>query len=366
LYTLVLSGLQNGSGEILREYESLNSAAAAACLAPVTHIYTDLDGTMLAPGGRLLTAHDGTPSAALAVRLVALKQAGIEIIAVTGRNRAQGTEIIRMLNLQTLIGELGTIVQDGYGANAVSHYNLGEWASLTLAPGLSPGELPDGKTPANMIQDSGVIARLEAAFPGKLELHNPYRDSREVTIMLRGCIDATDANNILACEQLPLQLSDNGIIHPQKHTLKDCSQIHVYHLMPRGTSKAAAVAANMRQRGISREQTVALGDASGDIQMGEHTGCFVWTGHTLPPAGQGVQAPAGQGATASAGQSVPAPVGGGVPEPSGQNAAAPAGQGGAEGAAVVSTGSKTFFVSEGRTADGWAEFADALLAAKAR
>jgi len=253
----------------------VGSPTAASVLSRVTHIYTDLDGTLLAPGGRLLTNHAGKPSSMLAQALTALKVAGIEVILVTGRNRIQATEILRLLDLNSFIGEMGTVLQVGYGADAEISYALGHWSEVVLQEGLTPGEIPDGLTPFEVIAQSGAIDRLFDAFPNKLEHHRPYGDSREVTQMLRGSVDMAVAKTLLAEEILPLELLDNGVIHPKIHTLKDVDEIHAYHLVPRGTSKASAVAADITRRGLMPEQTLAIGDAVSDVWMGKHTGSLV-------------------------------------------------------------------------------------------
>jgi hydroxymethylpyrimidine pyrophosphatase-like HAD family hydrolase len=270
---------------------------------------------MLAPGGRVLTTNDGTPSVEVPRALVELKLAGIEIILVTGRNRQQGTEILRLLNLEHFIGELGCVVQNGYGSLATVEYDLGSWTGGQYSRSM-------GITPYELIARSGVIEQLSKEFAGRLEPHNPYGDPREVTQMMRGCIDAAEAASVLASAALPLQLYDNGIIHPKVHTLCDCSEIHIYHLMPPNTGKGFAVAADMARRGLKREQTVSIGDAIGDTEMGEHTGSFVLTRNSAKSH--------------------------------------------LEEAAVLSNSRiKLGFVTKGATADGWVEFATALLAAKA-
>ncbi|MDR0346866.1 MAG: Cof-type HAD-IIB family hydrolase, partial [Coriobacteriales bacterium] len=253
----------------------LTSKAARAQLAGVTHVYSDLDGTLFAPGGKLLANHAGEPSTATAEALVALKRAGIEVIIVTGRNGAQGNELLRILDLQTFIGELGCLVMEGFGARARVTYNLGNWASTVLASGLPPGELPAATSPYQLIERSGVIERLYAAFPGKFEPHRPYPGERMVTHAFRGFVNGDKVAALLEQEALPLLLVDNGEIHPQQHTLIDCPEIHIYHLMPRGVSKASAVAADIAQRGLRPEQTLAIGDSKADIEMGEHTGSLV-------------------------------------------------------------------------------------------
>jgi len=106
--------------------QHLDSPAARAALAHVTHVYTDLDGTMLAPGGRLLANHHGKPCLELANALVLLKQADIETIIVTGRDAVSCTEIMRLTNLDQFIAEMGGITQFGYGATMKKSFNLGE------------------------------------------------------------------------------------------------------------------------------------------------------------------------------------------------------------------------------------------------
>jgi len=322
----------------------------------ITHVYTDLDSTMLAPGGKLLTTHDGKPSAALAEALVSLKCAGIEVIIVTGRNGIQGDDFLRLLDLNTYIGEVGCVVQQGFGMKKQLSYELGDWVGTVLDNGrefgdrmgavsddnpepgnqagailgnsLDLGALPEGLSPCQLMQKSGVIDRLTTEFAGKLELHNPYPSERKVTFAFRGLVDAEKVARLLADEPLPLELADNGEIHPLAHTLIDCPEIHIYHLVPRGTSKALAVKADITRRGISREQTLAIGDSMGDIEMGDCTRSLVVMGNAL-------HSRTTQEALATR----------------------------AKRAARDGRDATTLFTSES-TSDGWVEFAQALLSAQ--
>jgi hydroxymethylpyrimidine pyrophosphatase-like HAD family hydrolase len=299
----------------------VTSSEARHYLQAITHIYTDLDGTLFAPGGRLLTNHAGEPSTATAEALVALKHAGIEVIIVTGRNGAQGSEMLRILNLQTFIGELGCLVMEGFGANARTSYELGDLDDLVLAPGLAPGELPAGMTPYQLIAQSGTIERLLATFPGTLEPAAFYPSTRTVTHAFRGFIDLNHAEDVLSREPLPLTLVDNGQIHPPTHTLVDCPEIHIYHLVPRGASKARAVATDMARRGLMSGTSLAIGDSKADVEMGAHTGLFVVMGNALHSVA--VQTTLSE---------------------------------------LTAQGNVALY-TKGSTADGWVEFAHALLAA---
>lgn len=311
-------------------------------LEHITHIYTDLDGTLLAPGGKLLTAHDGSPSAALAQALVALKAAGIEVIIVTGRNGNQGQEFLRLFDLETFIGELGCMVMVGTGQGQRIYYELGDWANTVVVPGLAPGQLPPDVTPYQLMLQVGAVDRLIAAFPGKLEFHAPYPNERTVTHALRGFVDNAAVKAFLATEELPLELKDNGVIHPQEHTLVDCPEIHVYHLVPQNTSKARAVKADMERRGLNRAQTLAIGDAAGDVEMGEHTGSLVVLGNALESKAV-LDALEARGAGGPGSREI---------DERGDDRTSPH----SEDAITLYT--------RGSTADGWVEFAQALLAAR--
>ncbi len=255
--------------------QKLNSPAAQETLAQITHVYTDLDGTLLAPGGRLLTGHNGKPSTLLAKVLVKMKQAGINVIIVTGRDAASATEIMRLLNLEQFIAEMGCITQFSYGAYAEKQYNLGDWTAEHFNEATAE---TTGSTPHDLIAQSGALEDLLSHFSGRLEVHALKGSSREVTYMLRGDVDTSPGGmveRLLAQHEPPLQLLDNGIIHPRDHGLLHVRDVHVYHLMPRGTGKGNAVAIDMATKGLSAAETVAIGDAEGDADMGRYTGSFV-------------------------------------------------------------------------------------------
>ena len=74
-----------------------------AFLADVETIYTDLDGTMFAKGGTFFTDDSGMPSIEGPRALQALREAGVEVVIATGRNRAQTAEISRILNIPVFI-----------------------------------------------------------------------------------------------------------------------------------------------------------------------------------------------------------------------------------------------------------------------
>lgn len=253
---------------------NLKSAEAQEMLKQVELIYTDLDGTMLAPGGRIFVNHDGEPSDQLCHTLNALKAAGIEVIIVTGRSRSSLAEIIRLMDLSGFMGEIGTVSQQGQGYVGKHRFHTGEM----------PYDPTCGKTPYQIIQESGIVDELINKFPGLLE----YQPSaqREVTHLLRGRIQLDEVQAFLDKAALPLRITDNGRINkiegPSKLDLS--KDVHVYHILPKGCSKAHAVRADIHHRALDRSKTLAIGDALTDVRMGQECGVFVTVQNGLKSA----------------------------------------------------------------------------------
>jgi hydroxymethylpyrimidine pyrophosphatase-like HAD family hydrolase len=247
-----------------------DTPAALEALARVELLYTDLDGTLLGLGGSLLVNESGLPSAGTAEAVVRVNQACLPVVLVTGRNRVQCTEITRMLGWSGFIAELGCVIVPERGAPPI--YNTGIWA---------PDELKPGETPYQRIVRSGALDALASAFPGRLEPHTPYHLNREATVLLRGSLDLAKAQDILAKLDLPVTIVDNGIIHPPNTGLVDIDEMHAYHLMPPGVSKADAVRVDRKRRGLAREQTASIGDAVTDVEMADSVGVGVLVANCL-------------------------------------------------------------------------------------
>ena len=145
-------------------------------------LYADLDGTLLGRGASLMHDGDGVPTM-LGVRAIeACVRAGVEIVLMSGRRRAQVSEPARLLG-QTLLR-----VRDRRGPR---HRRRVEW----LADGMLPDE--DGTTIHDQVAAAGAPALLLERFAGLLEEHDPWNTGREVTHVLRGNIDADIADLVL-------------------------------------------------------------------------------------------------------------------------------------------------------------------------
>jgi phosphoglycolate phosphatase len=229
-----------------------SGAAGVRCL------YLDLDGTLLGRGASLL--HDGEGNVTIeGVRAIqACLRADVEVVLMSGRRQAQVKEDARLFGQTAYIYEAGaSLVLDGE-----EHWLTGE---------LVPGEL----TVAEQIERTGAPALLLETYRGRLEYHEPWHLNREVSHLFRGLIDAFEADELLADNgHEELRLVDNGVVNRRSPDLAALPHVRGYHLVPKGASKAAAVALHMQIRGYAREETFAVGDSREDLACAEHVGSF--------------------------------------------------------------------------------------------
>ncbi len=268
-------------------------------------LYLDLDGTLLGRGASLV--HDGEGNVSFeGIRAVqACLRAGVEIVLMSGRRRAQVAEDARLLGQSAYIFEAGACVvlgagllgaprdvrgasdggaNDG-GANASGEVR-GDDARRPAPPtggapaggeehwltgSLLPGEL----TIAQQIERSGAPALLLERYEGFLEYHEPWHLDREVSHLFRGLVDALEVDATLAEHgHEDLRLVDNGVVNRRSAALAQLPHVRGYHLVPAAASKAAAVAFHRRVRGYTREETLAAGDSREDLACAEHVGAF--------------------------------------------------------------------------------------------
>ncbi len=223
-------------------------------------LYVDLDGTLLGAGGSLL--HDGEGAVSLlGVRAMeACLRAGVEIVIMSGRRRAQVMEDARLLGQHTYAFESGAaLVLDG--------------EELWLTGDVVPDERG---TIHEQIAATGAPDLLLERFRGRLEPHDPWSRNRDVSHLFRGLVDAFEADGLLEGHgHGGLRLVDNGVIAATGRTLDpDLPQVRAYHLVPRGASKAAAVARHMRARGLGPDDVVAVGDSREDLGVAPQVGTF--------------------------------------------------------------------------------------------
>jgi len=225
-------------------------------LPPVQVLYTDLDGTLLGPGGSLLTAPDGNPSLRTAAALVAAREAGVTVVPVSGRRHLTLAADARLMGLRDAIAEAGTVViRDG---------------EVSLVWGEAP--TVEGETPREVLARSGALDALLSAFPDDLRVFLPWDEGRIGEFLLHGRVDVASANRVVAEAAAPWAcLVDNG----RASSAWDGREARAYHLLPRGTGKARAVAADLAARGVSPERAMAVGDSLEDLTMAAVVGSYV-------------------------------------------------------------------------------------------
>jgi hydroxymethylpyrimidine pyrophosphatase-like HAD family hydrolase len=231
---------------------------------PVTTriVYTDLDGTMVGPRGSFWHTDQRHLTDTPATALIELHRAGIPLVLVSGRTFPQVIEAARIFAADGAIAELGATVAWDTGRGI--HRLRGEL----------PVELGD-RTPMSVMTELGLVERLIAEHPGRLEWHAPWHTTHETDALLRGRVDPLAVDAWLEQRGLGwLTLNDNGTIPATSRMTLDDAVLppRVYHLMPRGISKGAAIAWDLQRRGIDPEDAVAIGDSVSDLEMAPAVG----------------------------------------------------------------------------------------------
>lgn len=222
-------------------------------------VYTDIDGTLVGRGASLFRDGEGGFTMLPARALEACHRAGVEVVLKSGRRKAQVMEDARLLGQTSYIYEVGCgLVIDG--------------EETLLTGDFQP---TGGKTVHDLIEDSGAPRLLLETYADRLEYHSPWDVGRQISHLMRGLVDAREADALLEEHGMgDLRLVDNGVISPKPSLAHLPAPPHAYHLIPRGSSKAAAVARHMQARGYAPEETVAVGDSREDLGVAQHVGRF--------------------------------------------------------------------------------------------
>ena len=221
-------------------------------------LLSDVDGTLVGRGGSLLADMDGAPTLAAAEALVTARHAGLEVVLVSGRTRAQLHETGRLLGLRDAIAEMGAVlVRDG---------------KAELQWGQAPRDL--GEAPAEALERSGGLHTVLERFAGRIEPHTPWHQHRQGTALLRGQVEVAEVDTALEAEGLGwARLLDNGRLRgPYPHL--GPGETHAYHLLPAAVSKAATAASYLAARGLGPRQAAAIGDGPADLELADAVGAM--------------------------------------------------------------------------------------------
>lgn len=215
-------------------------------------VYSDLDGTMVGPRGCFFRAADRSVTVEPARALADFLGADGTLVLVSGRSQAQLQEAALIFGADGFIAELGAIVAHDVGRD------------VELLPTEGPPAPPE------------LVEKLIADFSERLEYHAPWHIGHAVDVMLRGSIGSDEAREWLVNKGFPhLELRDNGVLpRGRAPELVFDGPLHVYHLVPAGVSKGAAVAYDLARRRLDAADAVAIGDSASDLEMAAHVGRF--------------------------------------------------------------------------------------------
>jgi HAD superfamily hydrolase (TIGR01484 family) len=215
-------------------------------------LYTDLDGTLLGPGGSLFSREGGGSTGTAAEALLALREAGTELVLMSGRTRRGLHEAARVLGASAYVAELGAllVLEDGTVIQDRGAYG-------------------DARDLGEALARSGVAALLLERFEGRLEPVAPWT---EVSVMFQGSVDVAEVERVLQEAGFGwLAFHDNGRLRRVLPRL-DVSEVRAYHLLPRGVSKASAVRRHRELTDTLRGEAAAVGDSLADLAVADEVG----------------------------------------------------------------------------------------------
>lgn len=213
--------------------------------------YLDLDGTLLGRGGSLLRDAAGAFCDAGVRALGRLHEERVLLVLVSGRSAARLEAVGRLLGADGWLAEMGAM-DAGYPTAA-------------------------GQSVHAAVAATGLPAELLAAEPG-LVTHALADVGRQGSHVFRGTV-APGTHALVARRSAgALRLADNGRITG--------TEAHIWHLLPTGASKAAAVARDVARRGLDPGRCLAVGDSAQDLEIGRAVGrvALVANGAAADPA----------------------------------------------------------------------------------
>ena len=226
-------------------------------LTMVKVIYTDVDGTLVGPGGSLFTDPDGTLTLKMARALLKVLEAGVDVFMVSGRTRERLKAIARILGFRNYAAELGSEIIYDLGSKVIHN--------------IEGMNLRKGQQPFDWIKNSGALDLIFEGFPGKIRYHTPFSETSQNSALLIGNIEVKRANQILTEHGLAaLRLADNGPIP----AAPDFPHPHCYHLLPASAGKRSAVKKDKEIRGLRTEELVGIGESIEDIEISSEVGVY--------------------------------------------------------------------------------------------
>lgn len=238
-------------------------------------IATDLDGTLLHHQNEV------TPRTAAAIR--AAIDAGLVVVAATGRQLLQLPEPVTSAGIRYLVGSNGAIGVDLADNRTLFEHLLHPQTAARIVAHLT-AELEGVRFSA--VRDAGAI---HAAEPGFLDLLKPYERKLEQSrfesasladVVARPTLKLTVRHPTLSGEELQTILDASGLDGFQATT----SGAPFLEIQGAGVTKASGVARLCDFLGFDAAEVMAAGDARNDVELLGWAGLGVAMGNAVPEA----------------------------------------------------------------------------------
>lgn len=253
--------------------------------APVKMIVVDIDGTLLPSAGTRISGRN----------IRALREAeaaGLAIVIATGRRQAYAVPLIAPVGLgaETLmITSNGTVTRTLAG-ESIDRFTLPVETARDLCPALRPLGATvftfDREGPGEMVLESlghlppRMTLWVEANRGSIREIRPLERafDSGEAPVqgmVCGGVAEMRRAEATLSASDLAPRIE----VHRTEYEARDLT---ILDILPPGCSKGAALRRLAQQRGIAREEILAIGDNWNDLEMLECAGQAVVMANGAP------------------------------------------------------------------------------------
>ena len=227
----------------------------------------DLDGTLLGPDKQI-----GPDNAAAVQRL---RDNGVTVIIASGRRHQNSVRVQRQLGLKgPIIACQGGLIRDGESGNVVEAHFLPQSVTRQI---ISDAERNDIQT---------IYYHLDHLYVA--ERHNRWIDLYESRVGERAEIlpnlEELDGRRALklVCYGDPIVLAkvrpEMSADYSDKADVLSTERENL-EFMPRGISKATALAKVAAQYGVRQEEVLAFGDGENDVTMLAWAGLGVAMGH---------------------------------------------------------------------------------------
>lgn len=243
--------------------------------APIRMIVIDIDGTLLPSAGTAVSRRNCQV-------LREAEAAGLEVVIATGRRQAYASPLIEPVGLRpetVLITSNGTVTRTLAG-ESIDRFLLPVETARALCPALRPfGTMVftfDREGPGELVLESlqtlhdRIALWVEANRPWIRELKPLERAFDQDEAPVQGMV----CGDVGAMRRAETWLTTSPFapyieVHRTEYPARDLT---ILDILPPGCSKGTALHRLAEQRGLDRQEILAIGDNWNDLEMLEYAG----------------------------------------------------------------------------------------------